>query len=296
MNLRYRTFFITSAVVVFFSFLMSGSASAIGISPLRQTVVVDPGNSSVISISVENTTEDKISVVPEIESFGLDEQGKPYFGLHDDAEKWVTSGQKESSLLPHEKKIFSFQISVPNFAEPGEHLLALYARVNPVGGQIGVATRVGSLVFLHVGGVVDESIVLQEMSVSKKIIFQEPLSALLVLKNVGSIHVVPEGVISVEDRRGNTVERTFINLENKKIFPNTFWKENFSLGKNLHWWQSGPVSIKAVITYGQSKKLLSTEAHVWFFSKIFLFGLSVTFVLFISIVYFVRRSRRKKLV
>ena len=58
-------------------------AQALVISPLRQTIVIEPGATQIVHISVMNDRAERLVVEPEAVGFGLDPNGRPVFDHHE---------------------------------------------------------------------------------------------------------------------------------------------------------------------------------------------------------------------
>lgn len=251
-------------VFIFIALFLPRLALAIEISPVRQTLVIDPGETGIAAISVANDTASAIAIVGEAGGFGLDPEGRPLFDRPDPAAAWVSVPQTKFTLDPGEEAKISFVITVPQEAEPGEHFLALYARTLGSEGQIGLATRIGSLLFLHVGGTVTESLSFRSFVTPSWWHVQPPIFVDIALENTGTIHLVPEGQVTVSNWRGKIVERHSLNDRQRKVFPNTFWRATYEVGQNFGWLDAGPVTVEATVFFGQSFQKLNTNTRVWF--------------------------------
>ena len=267
------------------------TARALDLSPARQTVVVDPGTSQVVTITVENPSLDPVRVTPEVSSFGLDPSGHPVFDVLDEAAIWVHEPKTSVTLFPYQKKQFAFDITVPQSAEPGEHFLALFVRTSPASGQIGMATRLGSLLFLHISGPVTEAVALSQFSPDQVWYVRTPMAVSIRLQNTGSIHVLPQGRVAVTTWRGQVIERQLVNQSLRKIFPRTFWDQTYIVGTHIPWYYIGPLTVQVNLSYGQTQQTITGTTSFWYVSPTLL--LSVGFILVVLVGFIVRRWIKK---
>lgn len=267
---------------------------AVSISPVRQTAVIDPGSEAVIKLEVTNDSSESIVLSPQIDAFRVNERtGRAIFGAVDQAKQWVSALESEIILEAQEKKEIIFNIKVPKEAEPGGHYLALFVNNRPGEGNVGVASRVGSLLFLHVAGEIYESLVREVFFTNKKWYINDPVELFLKLENKGTIHLVPEGEIAIQTSRGRIIERKTLNLNNRKVLPGYGWYEDYSFD-NLDLKAFGKLQAIAYIQYGATNQQIIDTISFWYLPwqipvliiTIFIFSLFLI-VLF--------RNRQKKL-
>ncbi len=245
-------------LVVFF---MPGAVSGVSLNPAKQTIVIRPGKTEMINFEIVNDANTAKKFIAEIDGFKIDEMtGRPIFGVRDEAISWITPLQNEITIAPAAKKIFSFKVSAPEKARTGGHYLALFAKEKSAGSEIGVNSRVGSLLFLYVEGVIREELSVASFKARKSYSFSGPVKLDLVLKNNGNIHLVPDGQIIVQDYFGNNVEKININELERKILPGQSWIGEYSLPLAR---AVGPIKAQADITYGLTNQKLSGIIEFW---------------------------------
>ncbi len=238
-------------------------ALALSISPPRQTVVIDPGKSSAVELTMQNDTKANISIQPDIDAFRIDpDTGRAVFGSADAAKQWITWKADAVALAPGEKKTITFSIVVPAEAEPGGHYLGLLAKAGG-NGAVGLSSRAGSLLFLYVGGRAEESL-------AKKLFFSDhawywslPLHFFLSLENTGNIHVLPEGGLVIANMRGERILTQPINPERKKLLPHGTWRETYTI-HGLSWRDTGPLTATVFVQYGVTRQQMVDTISFWY--------------------------------
>jgi len=252
------------ASLCFVSFFVPLDVSAIEIGPVRQTVVVEPGTQKKIYITIKNTQDYPLRIRLGVDAFSVDSvTGAAVFGAKDVARDWVSAEEKYISLLPSQEQRIPFDLHVPANALPGAHYLGLFAQEKPGEGQVGVSARVGSLFFLHVAGEVHEELLEEDFSSSKPMLFGKHIHSRVQLKNIGDIHVVPQGEIRIINRKDVVVDKVLLNTEKQNVYPNQVWYRYISFD-SLSYKDAGPIRIQYIIHYGIAGKVASGEISMWF--------------------------------
>ena len=163
-----------SSILVSFLFAVSlvRADGGMRISPVTFNFEVKPGESDSGQITLKNLNADTISYSIEVELFNkVSDEGAPSFSQTLPQEgvttlaDWVTFTPKEGTIDSQKEATIDFTISIPAGAEPGGHYAAIFAKQlnkTPDGKtQLGVTTRVGSLVLVSVPGDVKKSVSLK---------------------------------------------------------------------------------------------------------------------------------------
>ncbi len=245
-------------------FLVAETADCLSIFPVRQTVAVNPGEEALVEVLVRNDTDKPVRSRPEVDSFSIDgESGRAIFGVQDQALSWVGWQEEQVDLLPGERGIFKFIIRVPDGAEPGSHYVALFARTLPSDGEIGVGSRVGSLLFLHVAGELREELIREGFGSDDFIYTRAPIDLTLKLRNVGTTHVVPRGTLLVENCWDEMVVKLSLNSNERKVLPHTGWVGRYAV-EELDWRDAGPLKARVFLNYGISNQIMSEQVTIWY--------------------------------
>ncbi|MBU0597120.1 hypothetical protein KJ641_01055 [Patescibacteria group bacterium] len=264
-------------------FFIVGHVRATTISPIRQTAVVDLGSSETFDLEVTNDSESTKIYLPEVDSFSIEPStGAAIFGSEDIAVNWIEVEPNNIRLLPGRKGSFVFTVNTPKDTEPSSHYLGLFAKEQPAEGQVGVGSRIGSLLFLHVAGPVVEGLVEQRFETTKKIYKSPPVDFLLRLKNHGTIHLIPQGRLVVRGWLGEEIVSFEINSDGRKVLPGDTWEETYQISEEELGTLPGRVKADFEIYYGLSEKTIKGSSSFWYLPNWFLvFVFSPLLILFI---------------
>lgn len=283
-----KRFVFLAAIIGVFTFLFPKNILAISVSPLRQSVAIDPGKTETMFIAVKNDVTSTVRITGEVEAFSIDEQtGRPVFGKSDPATAWITTADAAMTLRPGEEKNIPFTISIPAGTAPGGHYLGLFARAIRNGGAGEVGSRIGSLLFLYVGGVIQETLTREVFSVKPNVIFFGPAEIFLQVKNNGTIHVAPAGAITVETASGRRVGAFPVNAEERKILPGERLREHAQF--SLSWKDIGQLHASVILHYGVTGQTLGDAATFWYLPWQVLLGLAVLFCIFVGLLVYLRK-------
>lgn len=174
--------------------------TGIQISPLTFNLEINPGETTSGKINIINLNNEVLNYVTEIENFtAISEEGSPSFAAGGNPQEGVTTlrdwisvvSNKEGAINPKESREISFNVSVPQGAEPGGHYAAIFAKEikkTPEGQtQLGVASRVGALILVAAPGEVTRAAKIVDFS-SPKFVWKGPVGLSLRLQNIGTVH------------------------------------------------------------------------------------------------------------
>lgn len=241
---------------------------AFSLSPLRHTMVVDPGKTAVAQVEIFNNENYSIELVPEIDAFSIHpDTGHAQFGEGDIAKSWIHTNVSTLSLSPQEKKIVNFTVTVPPGSSSQSHYLALFLKQKALDGQIGIGKRIGTLLFLHVSGPVQEKMQLQNFSSikdnGKKMLHIQTV-------NEGSIHLIPKGTIDFFNIFGKKIGSVQINPEERKVLPEGIWRTSLDVPQ----FGVGRIRADLHLIYGQTEQTLFGTISFWNISSVLVIGLS----------------------
>ena len=246
-------------IALFACLILVQNVHALAISPLRQTITLDPGNASVLRLDVINNTDTAKEIIGEVDAFVTDEEtGAALFGQKDVALDWIQLPQASFSILPGETQVLTFPINVPENASAGSHYLGLFAREIPPSGDVQLSTRVGSLLFAYVGGTLDESLVRETFEFDGSLT-QTERTVSISMKNTGDIHLAPQGTLVVENWKGEQLHTYSINIDGRNVTPGSRFVENFVVNKGT----IGPVTARATVRYGVNDQEFTVLAKTW---------------------------------
>ncbi len=286
-----------------FLFFMSPEVLAVGetsltISPLTYDLSANPGDTVVNEFMVRNNAQEAIDVSIESEDFvAIGEEGdvnltteKTTYSLA----SWIQTDLARFTLGAGEEKKLKFQIKVPYNAEPGGHYASVFAHVSPPidTAQSGsyVGQKIASLILLKVAGEVQEEANIETFKTSKAYYSEDPIIFNTRIKNTGSVHLKPKGVIAITDIFGKKVAD--ISVEQKNVLPDsirrieTEWNDAPTIGK---------FTATLVELYGDNNKQLTAATTFWIipWKAIVVWGGIITLI--VAILFFTRKRIGKAL-
>lgn len=272
----------------FFLFLLfPQEIFALEVSPPRQAVTISPGEEQVVRIRIENDTDTGKKYKYELSGFTVDPKtGAAKFNTKDNAAKWIKFNQNTFSLASNSARTSTFEISVPDDAKSGSHYISIFAKQVVPDSEISLSSRVGSLLFLYVGGVVKERLTLNNFSVSKRVNLDRPIKLNLGLENNGSIHLAPQGTILI-DKGEEVVRKIKVNKEQNLLLPGESLSRQYNIS-SLSWTDSGKINAELVLQYGKSNKVLSGRDEFWYISRVLLYAAVVVLIAFMLFIYFLK--------
>jgi len=193
-------------VFVLGSSFVSAQGTGIGISPLIFRYSLDRGDVQKGTINVTNPNDFEIGVKSEIEDFLPEGTGGAVELIGESEEitslfRWIRVEPDSFNLAAKETKTVSFEIALPEDAEPGSHYASILFRAVPPEKEgkettIGVSGRVGALVLVEVSG----EVLSQGKIVSFKVpsfVGKGPVKFSATIKNTGTVHWQAKGTVKI---------------------------------------------------------------------------------------------------
>jgi|GEM_PF-2676059 len=283
-------------VFLFFSYIFfPAQAGAFILSPLRTSVVIDPGKNDVVYLTVKNNEKEKIRMEPVIDAFSIDEKTeKAVWGESDIVKRWIEPQVKELTLLPGEEKKMAFRIEVPPEAEPGAHYIGLFAQKKVGGAQISASTRIGSLLFLYVGGNIVEEFKKDSFYISKSFYTSGPVQVFSQFSNKGSIHVVPEGKIIFKKGifEKKIIQEIDVNPTKYKVLPHITWNKEFQFD-NFQWNDFGWYTIEMEVISGIERNKEYDSVSFFYCSKrVIIIGISIIILMGVFLISWIKNRKK----
>lgn len=208
---------------------LAAERKGVQISPLTFDFKVEDSKTQSGTVTVTNLNDEPLNYVIEVENFAdVNEQGAPSFagkeaeGAVTTLADWFTfDAPKEGILEPKKSVAIGFAIDIPVGADPGGHYVAVFAREvkkNAEGKtELGVASRVGSLVLVTVPGAVTKGASVSDL-VFPKFIWKGPADFSLKVKNTGTVHYDSTASVDLKPLLGSNVN---IGLGTHTLIPKT---------------------------------------------------------------------------
>lgn len=202
----------------FFIFFLSGGSvlATTVISPVveleAEAGTVQPG-----VVKLYNETYAPIFLIPSVEEFTANpEDGQPMYipkSQQRDFINWFVIGETSLSLEPGQAAVVPFVVNIPANAVPGGYYATIFWEnvppQQPGAGNVGVRSKVGTVVLLKVKGEFIESGRVVDFSVShnQTIFYELPIIFRTRFENTGNIHLQPQGTVVLKNFWGQ--EKTF---------------------------------------------------------------------------------------
>lgn len=250
------------------------------VSPLRTDISLDPGETSVVRVTIANPSSQSITVKAAVNDFTTqDEDGTPAL-LLDDASAMPKHSLKQFLapvddivLAPKAAKALEVRVSVPAGTEAGGYFGAI--RFTPIASgaasDVNTSASVASLIILTVNGAAPEQLDLTTFLVrqngkAKQVFFtDEALSIATRFANSGNVQAGPFGRVSVT--KGDTVVyETDFNAATPRelVLPGSARRWDIRLGEIGGF---GRYTAHATVTYGQANQTIEVSKSFWIVPK-----------------------------
>lgn len=257
----------------------SVSGNGFRISPVTSDFVIEPGQSEILTITVENPTELPTIAVPFVNDFiaGQNEDGEVLPILDENAPaagnsfRSLVGNIDEIELGPRERRDIEVTISVPEDANAGGYygIVRFQPRDVNESGNVTLSASVGSIALVRVPGDLSEQLNLVQLSAAqgdslRSFFTGGEVSTLIRLENAGNIHVQPFGRVQIKNMFGDVVESFELNDVTPRayILPDTIRRFQDDL-EGTNWF--GRYTIEANIGYSQgSGEVISAQTTFWY--------------------------------
>lgn len=303
-----RPLFVTLSVLfVFGAFLPVINISHAQATTLSATTTIippsfelfaNPGDTLKEKIKVRNETAFPIDYSISNEDFQADGDTGAVDLVKTEANKtyslssWINVDSNQISVPAHSEQDITFEINVPNGAEPGGHYGAVTIESVPgnTPGAANVAVKQASLILLRVSGNVTEKASAVSFTAPK---YSEygPIPLTLLVKNTGDVHINPQGTVIITDIFGAKVDEFPLNGAN--VLPGA---ERLML---TNWTNKNPIgrfTATVVATYGESRQPLTATTTFTVFPKPLAIGIGIAAgcIVLLALIAFAGRKRISK--
>lgn len=269
------------------------------VSPTRHSLVIPAGEKRTVDVEIYNRLAKRQDVKLGTEDFSADANGAPVFfdeqfsGPYT-ARLWMDPETERFELDPAEKAYVRVTVSVPADAEPGDHQAAvIVTRLNSdrASGAIGITARVACLFIITVPGDVRQEAHIERFVPQRVLNWFKPISLDLTLRNSGSVHAEPLGVIEIRNIFGIVVDeipfRDWIVLRDSVRTRTLNWNPVFALGR---------YTARTRLTAFNGKPLELVTRAFWVFPilPVLIFLFLIFLISFLVQYFFARFEIRKK--
>jgi len=292
--------------VASFSVVSAQNVLPLTVSPARQTISINPGDSEAININFLNQADVQLAGnIKAVDFIVNDNQGSPI--LLEDGEfsnkysgaSWVKLPFDKAVILPNEQLKVQARLNAPADAAPGGRYVAIY--FEPTGtipassslttgheGIQSVGSKIVGLINIRVNGPITELASLYRFEVPKFIEFG-PVSVVAEILNQGDYHITPKGNVVLKNFRGKIVDQ--YSFEEKNIFPEKSRIYNVDLGSKI---MIGKYTVNLLATYGDANLPISRSATFWAFPIRIAIVIVLTILIIVLLVLLIGKQLHKK--
>lgn len=278
-------------LIYLFSSPAYAQATSFTVSPPRNEISLNPGESYSNDIKITNNNDSPIEVSVNINNFIVtDENGTPNPIIDNNSPYslilWITYSPNTLKIAPHQFDNLTYTINIPNNAVPGGHYAMFTFTPNAPKNSnlIAVSSQIASLINVVVSGNINEKAILKNLTKNYNFA-EDKLNLRTNVYNLGNVHIKPVLYASIY-----SMDKTFISSKAFpvfNIFPNAgrIYKEEFT----IPWWLPGKYTLKIIGSYG--KHTLYYTTSFWAVSEKFML---VILLIFIAIATFTAKKIVKK--
>lgn len=273
----------------------TGSSVGIEVSSPLYEYTIQPGKVQQDIIKIKNVGSDQQTYYPEVLDFKSDNKsGTALFLKKDETSgtyslaKWISVSTEAITLTPNQSTAINFNITVPADAEPGGHYAGILFSTQPPdptgSNQIGLASKVGSLILVRVAGDAKESAVIKSFTSDRESYDTANVNFTTTITNSGGVHLQPKGVITVKNIFGGQVAAVNVNQLSANVLPGSdrifesVWKDpGFKFGY---------YTATVVLSYGNPAQTISAQTSFWIIPWMTLLVILIVLILVIAVLYF----------
>lgn len=214
------------------------------VGPARILLSIPPGEERTVELQITNREGRLAALDLSTEDFTADpdREGTPTFYAEDTegpfpARGWITPEIDRLELNHAERAFINVTVKVPADAEAGDHQAALIVtrdvESQPTGGFT-IVSRVAALFIITVEGDVVQEGYVDSLTVRDYFNWFFPVFLNLSARNLGTVHMIPDGVIEIRNIFGITVDeipvKNWVILRGSSRSRDFEWRPAFALG------------------------------------------------------------------
>jgi P pilus assembly chaperone PapD len=195
----------------------AGAQSSVEVSPLRVELKAVAGASTTQAVTVTNTGSAPVRVRATISDWHLSREGAPQFVEATDpkysASGWMRVAPPEQVIEPGKDAIVRFTLAVPADVAPAGYRSSVLFEFGPVTApaprarEVQVRSRIATLVYANVG---EPPAAVDLVDLSTRIVKDQPIQIVAVLKNTGRRTVRTRGTLTLYDKSGAVISQTVV--------------------------------------------------------------------------------------
>lgn len=300
---------ITALLTILLAFAAKSSKAQerlpLTISPARQQINVNPGESYNVSLKLINESQIPLTgTLKAVDFIVTGRDGTPILLEGDDkplsnqfsASSWINLPFEKANIAANDVLKLNLKVNVPDDANPGGKYTAIYYETlgptdtgsDSTSQFSAVSSRVVSLISFRVSGEVNESAFITTLNVPQFLEFG-PVNVSFDIFNKGDLHITPTGQVSLKSWTGKEIDRQ--TLEQKNVFPDARRTYEAKLGNT---WMFGKYKVEALAAYGESGQTAVASAFVWVVPVTLLVILILSLIILVMAATFVYKKVTEK--
>jgi hypothetical protein len=200
------------------------SKEGFSVSPPSFDINARPGETLTNIIKIENTSSVPLTIIARPENFVAYGEGGQVAITEEQStfaiSKWITIDNARQTIPGGSFALFSYQIAIPQNAEPGSHYGAVVFSTEAgktQGSGAALTQQIGSLILLKLPGNTFEKATLEYFKPSSQVFTSKNMSFNALVSNEGNVHIKPYGYITITNLFGQKVKT--IEIKGKNILP-----------------------------------------------------------------------------
>lgn len=292
--------------------------SGLQISPTRNELIVNPGETKIVKLSIKNITSGPITVKGFVNDFISDGvTGEPRIVVDpnkksDRSIKSYVKGLQDFDLAVNESRDVELSIDIPEGLAPGGYYGAVrYAAIpksqdpnQDQSQQVALTASVATLMLVQVTGNANESVVIESLQVLRNgkasgFFTKSPTDISVKINNKGNTFAQPFGQVTIT-KGGKQIEKYQFNstLPPGNVLPQSTRIFTDKIKSTDKMSSFGSYTVTADITYKQGGEALTITKKIWVVPTMILAIIAILFVMLIAAIAYIswRRvsSRPKK--
>ena len=307
-NLAKIIFIVALLIGLSASKAMAFDKLSLTITPPLFQMAIGPGEVWRSSLKIVNTNPYDLTVYAgnmNFEANGEEGQGRFVPLLENNINnlaKWIEI-TPDPIFIPQGKSVdIPFTVRIPPDAEAGGHYAAILVGTRPQnenanGANVLVSSQVSSLFLVRINGDVREEGYIQEFKTGRTFYEKLDIDFILRFKNIGNVHLKPQGEIAIFNMWGKEIGKILINEKNDfgNVFPRSARKFIFNWQRESSLLEMGRFKAVAEISYGEdARQNVSHAVYFWILPAKPLIGAVISFLVVILIIIFLIRRYVKR--
>ena len=198
------------------------AVSIISVDEAKIRLSITPGSAKSGSINIDNPTGDSKYIRVYLEDWYYlpsadgSKEFKPAGTTEFSCANWISFAPAEFNLAPYGRQVVHYTVKVPKDAKAGHYAILFFEHTRPPGTpvgkgvDVGVAIRVGTLMYIEPEGTIDRSAKLYNLLVERES-SEDELIVSLDFKNTGNVDLTAAGSFDIIDKAGMVFARGEFN-------------------------------------------------------------------------------------